>query len=78
MHAFIAFTRAHAPETDQPLGAREDISFIGIHMGYILIGLGLIYWVGPKRIRIRRAVLSAAQANNGMHPTPLHAASHVH
>lgn len=48
MHAFIAFTRAHAPEPDQPLGAWEDISFIGIHVGYILIGLGLIYWVGRR------------------------------
>jgi hypothetical protein len=53
MHVFIAFTRAHAREPDQPLGAGEAITFIGIHVGYILMGWGLTYWVGPKRGRMR-------------------------
>ncbi len=52
MHIIAGISVAHAPP-NQLVETKGILNLIGIHLGYLLIGFYMVYWVGLKKSVLR-------------------------
>ena len=51
MHIVISIGVAHAPP-NQSVGIDGVLKTAGIHLAYLLIGIGLVYWIGKRNLKL--------------------------